>query len=74
MRNKYIMPNIYDFLYYLSDIKIFPKLNITRRYHLVHIKEVNKFKMFHIAHYESFGFTKISFRLINAHVTFLLIK
>ena len=70
IKNRHFLPLISKTLNWLSEAKIFFKLNLKDTYHHIQIKEGNKWKTaFHIC-YSHFKYMIMSFRLVNTSVTF----
>ena len=70
IKNRHLLPLISETLNWLSEAKIFFKLNLKDTYHHIQIKEGNKWKTaFHIC-YSHFKYMIMSFRLVNTSVTF----
>ena len=70
IKNKHLLPLISETLNWLSEAKIFFKLNLKDTYHHIQIKEDDEWKTAFCTHYSHFKYMIMSFRLVNASVTF----
>jgi hypothetical protein len=62
----YPIPHINDLLERLGKASVFTKIDLQNAYHLLHIKEGDKWKMAFHMHYGSFEFLIMPFGLTNA--------
>ena len=70
IKNRYPLPLISETLNWLSEAKIFFKLNLKDTYHHIQIKEGNEWKTAFHTCYSHFKYMIMSFRLVNTSVTF----
>ena len=70
IKNRHSLSLISETLNWLSEAKIFFKLNLKNTYHCIQIKEGDEWKTAFHTHYSHFKYMIISFRLVNTSVTF----
>jgi hypothetical protein len=70
VKNHHSLSLISEILNWLSDVKIFIKLNLKDVYHCICIWVNNKWKMMFHTHYDHFKYLIMSFKLINASAIF----
>ena len=70
IKNWHSLSLISEILDWLSETKIFIKLDLKNAYHCIQIWQGNEWKTVFCTHYEHFEYMIMSFELINASVTF----
>ena len=70
IKNRHLLPLVSKTLNWLSEVKIFFKLNLKDIYHHIQIKEDDEWKTAFHTHYSHFKYMIMLFRVVNASVTF----